>query len=60
MTDTDLHQPDPGPLRAAAEATELAQAVSGLVCTDGCRLADSNPLAPDADRRAVTPAGDPG
>ena len=35
MTNTDLHQPDLGPLRAAAEATELAQAVSGLVSTDG-------------------------
>ena len=46
MTDTDLHQPDPGPLRAAAEAAELAQAVSGLVSIDGCRLADSDPLAP--------------
>ena len=37
MTDTDLRQPDPGPLRAAAEAAELAQAASGLV---------SDPLAP--------------
>ena len=46
MTDTDLHQPDLGPLRAAAEATELAQAVSGLVSTHGRRLADSDPLAP--------------
>jgi|HubBroStandDraft_6_1064221.scaffolds.fasta_scaffold279052_3 hypothetical protein len=45
MTDTDLHQPDPGPLRAAAEAAELAQAVIGLVSIDGCRLADSDPLA---------------
>ena len=46
MTDTDLHQPDPGPLRSAAEAAELAQAVSGLVSIGGCRLADSDPLAP--------------
>jgi hypothetical protein len=46
MTDTDLLQPDPGPLRAVAEAAELAQAVSGLVSIDGCRLADSDPLAP--------------
>src|SRR6266516_4158222 len=46
MTDTDLHQPDPGPLRAAAEAAELAHAVTGLVSIDGCRLEDSDPLAP--------------
>jgi hypothetical protein len=46
MTDTDFHKPDPGPLRAAAEAAELAQAASGLVCIDGCRLAGSDPLAP--------------
>jgi hypothetical protein len=46
MTDTDLHQPDPGPLRAAAEAAGLAQAASQLVSIDGCRLADSDPLAP--------------
>jgi hypothetical protein len=46
MTDTDLRQPDPGPLRTAAEAAELAQAVSRLVSSDGCRLADSDPLAP--------------
>jgi len=46
MTDTDLHQPDPGPLRAAAEAAELAQAVTRLVSIDGCRMADSDPLAP--------------
>jgi hypothetical protein len=46
MTDTDLLQPDPGPLRAAAEAAELARAVSGLVSIHGCRLADGDPLAP--------------
>ena len=46
MTDADLHQPDLGPLRAAAEAAELAQAVTGLVSIDGCRLAYSDPLAP--------------
>ena len=46
MSDTDLHQPDLGPLRAAAESAELAQAVSGLVRTDGYPLADSDPLAP--------------
>ena len=59
MTDTDLHQPDPGPLRAAAEAAELAQAVSGLASTDGCRLADSDPLAPLARdiARSMTEAG---
>ena len=46
MPETDLHQPDLGPLRAASEAAELAQAVSGLVSADGYRLADSDPLAP--------------
>ena len=46
MSETDLRQPDPGPLRAAAEAAELAQAVSGLVSIHGCRLEDSDPLAP--------------
>jgi hypothetical protein len=50
MTDTDLRQPDPGPLRAAAEAAELAQAASGLV---------SDPLAPLARdiARSMTEAG---
>ena len=59
MPDTDLHQPALGPLRAAAEAAELAQAVSGLVSIDGCRLAGNDPLAPLARRiaRSVTEAG---
>ena len=59
MTDTDLRQPDPGPLRAPAEAAELAQAVSGLAGIDGCRLADSGPLAPLARdiARSMTEAG---
>ena len=59
MTDTDLLQPDPGPLHAAAEAAELAQAISGLVSIDGCRLADSDPLAPLARdiARSMTEAG---
>ena len=59
MTDTDLLQPDPGPLRAAAEVAELAQAVSGLVSIDGCRLVDSDPLAPLAREiaRSMTEAG---
>ena len=59
MSDTDLHQPDPGPLRAAAEAAELAQAVCGLVSVDGCRPADSDPLAPLARdiARSMTEAG---
>ena len=59
MTDTDLRQPDPGPLRAAAEAAELAQAVSRLASTDGCRLEDSDPLAPLARdiARSMTEAG---
>ena len=59
MTDTDLHQPDPGPLRTAAEAAELAQAASGLVSIDGCHLSDSDPLAPLARdiARSMTEAG---
>ena len=59
MTQTDLHQPDHGPLRAAAEAAELAQAASGLASIDGCRLADSDPLAPLACEivRSLTEAG---
>ncbi len=59
MTDTDLHQPDLGPLRAAAEAAELAQAVSRLVSIDGYRLAGSDPLAPLARdiARSMTEAG---
>ena len=61
MSDTDFLQPDPGPLRAAAEAAELAQAVSGLVSIDGCRLADSDPLTPLARdiARSMTEAGLP-
>ena len=61
MSDTDFLQPDPGPLRAAAEAAELAQAVSGLVSIDGCRLADSDPLTPLARdiARWMTEAGLP-
>ena len=43
MTNTDFLQPGLGPLRAAAEAAELAQA---MVSIDRCRLADSDPLAP--------------
>jgi len=59
MTDTDLHQLDLGPLRAAAEAAELAQAVSGLVSTHGRRLVDSDPLAPLARdiARSMTETG---
>jgi hypothetical protein len=59
MTDTDLHQLDPGPLRAAGEAAEVAQAVSGLAGTGGCRLADSDLLAPLARdiARSMTEAG---
>lgn len=59
MTDTDFPQSDLGSLRVAAEAPELAQAATGLASIDGCRLADSNPLAPlarDIDR-SVTEAG---
>src|ERR1039457_3724991 len=59
MPDTDLHRPCLAPLRAAAEAAELAQAVSGLVSIDGCRLADTHPLAPLARdiARSMTEAG---
>ena len=59
MTDTDLYQPDHGPLHAAAEAVELARAASGLVSIDGCRLADSDPPAPLARdiARSLTKAG---
>jgi hypothetical protein len=59
MADTDLLQPDPGSLRAAAEAAELAQAVSGLVSIHGCRLVDGDPLAPLARdiARSMTEAG---
>jgi hypothetical protein len=42
---TDLHRAGLGTLRAAAEAAELGQAVTGLAGIDGCRLADSDPLA---------------
>ena len=61
MPDTDLHQPGLGRLRAAAEAAELAQAISGLVTADGYRLAVSDPLAPlaRAIARALTEAGLP-
>ena len=59
MTDTDFLQPDLGPLRAAAGAAELAQAVAGLASIDRCRLADSDPLAPLGREiaRPVTEAG---
>ena len=59
MPDTDFHRPCLAPLRAAAEAAELAQAVSGLVSIDGCRLADTDPLAPLARdiARSMTEAG---
>ena len=61
MTDTDLLQPGLGPLRAAAEAAELAQAASGLVSTDGGRLVGSGALAPLARdiARSMTEAGLP-
>jgi hypothetical protein len=61
MTDTDLRQPDLSPLRAAAEAAELGQAVIGLAGIDGCRLAGSDPPAPLARdiARSMTEAGLP-
>jgi len=59
MPDTDLRRPCLAPLRDAAEAAGLAQAVSGLVSIDGCRLADTDPLAPLARgiARSMTEAG---
>ena len=61
MPDTDLQLPGRGPLRAAAEAAELAQAVSGMVTADGYSLAGSDPLAPlaRAIARSLTEAGLP-
>ena len=61
MPETDLHQPDLGPLNAAAEASELAQAASVLVSADGYRLADRDPLSPLARDigHPVTEAGLP-
>jgi hypothetical protein len=59
MPDTDFSNPGPGPLRAAAEATELAYTASGLVGADERRLAGSDPLAslPRAIARSMTEAG---
>lgn len=45
MPDTDLHQPVPGPLRAVADAAELARAAPGLAAAGWYRLADSDPVA---------------
>lgn len=61
MPDTDVHQPDLGPLRAAADTAELARAVSGLVTDDGYCVAGSDPLAPlaRAIARSLTEAGLP-
>jgi len=59
MTDTDFPQPDLGPLCATAEAAKLTQAASELASIDGCRLADSDPLAPLVRdiARSMTQAG---
>ena len=59
MPETDFHQPGPGPLCAAAEAAELAQAASGLASAYGNRLADRDPLVPLARgiARSMTEAG---
>ena len=51
MPDTDLQQPGAVPLRAAADAAELAWAASGLVTADGYHL-----LRLDLDR-CGTPTG---
>jgi hypothetical protein len=55
----DFHQRNLGPLRTAAEAAELGQAVSGLAGIVGCRLAGSDPLVPLACgiARSMTGAG---
>ena len=45
MLETDFHQPDLRPLRAAAETAALAHAASGLVSAYGYRYADRDPLA---------------
>ena len=59
MSDVDFRQPDLGPLRAAADGRELANAVSGLVSAYGSRLDGSDPLAPLARHiaRSMTEAG---
>jgi hypothetical protein len=58
MLATDFTKPDLGPERAAAEAAGLANAAPGLLGADGCRLADSDPLAPHsrAIARSMTEA----
>jgi len=59
MSDFDFHQPDLGPLRAAAESAELTHAVSGLATAYGCRFFDAHPLASlaRAIARSMTEAG---
>ena len=42
----DEEAPDLGPLQEAAEAAELAEAVSGLTDSSGGLLADRDPLRP--------------
>ena len=48
MPETNFHQPDLGPLRAVAEAAELAQAATGLASAYRYRLADCDPIAQPA------------
>ena len=59
MSHTDLGQPDPAALRAAADGAEFAQAVSRLTGTYGYRPADAGPLASLARNlaRSLTEAG---
>ncbi|MGE5289434.1 MAG: hypothetical protein ACM3ML_19980 [Micromonosporaceae bacterium] len=56
---SDLVPPDLGPLRAMAERTELAEAVSVLADANGYRLPEDHPLAPLARElaRSLTEAG---
>jgi hypothetical protein len=55
----DFHRPDLEPLRGSRGRGTRADTVTGLVSIDGCRLADSDPLAPLARDcvRSMTEAG---
>jgi hypothetical protein len=56
MSHTDLGQPDPAALRAAAGDTEFAEAEARLVSSRGYPLASVSPLARDL-ARSLTEAG---
>ena len=55
MSDIDFRQPGLGLLRAAAEAAELAHAVSGLGPAYGYRPAGRDQIAPLARARIAVP-----